>query len=92
MKTVSMKEFREQANRVVSDAEPVIVEKHGKPVGVYLPLKSSANKLRAYEAAQEMDRLLQEVSAKVGLTPDEYLDEIEAAVAEEKAREQGKLL
>lgn len=38
MKFASVREFRDQIAKLINEEEPVMLTRHGEPMGVYLPL------------------------------------------------------
>ncbi|MBI5419426.1 MAG: hypothetical protein HZA60_05000 [Deltaproteobacteria bacterium] len=42
MKTATVREFRDRATRFLKDEEPIIVTRHGKIVGFFLPATGGA--------------------------------------------------
>jgi antitoxin (DNA-binding transcriptional repressor) of toxin-antitoxin stability system len=79
MRNVGIKELKDQASAIVNTGETVIIEKYGRPVGMYVPLGDSnrGDKLRVYQLAENVQRLMGEIAAQNGLTPDALADEIE---------------
>lgn len=82
MRTVGVRELRNQIGSIVGAEEPVIIERYGHPVGVYLPLRP-ASKAEAQAAARNIERLMQEIAQENGMTPIELADEVERLAAEE---------
>jgi antitoxin (DNA-binding transcriptional repressor) of toxin-antitoxin stability system len=79
MRTVGIKELKDRASNIISEGETVIIEKYGRPVGMYVPLgeSSKVDKLRTYQFAENINRLMQEIAQKSGKTAEELADEIE---------------
>ena len=74
MRSVGVREFRDRATQLIASGETLVVEKHGKPVGFFVPIV--AKDRRAGVAA--LDRLgetVRGVLAKTGLTEDELVAE-----------------
>ena len=72
MKHVGVREFKDHAHALINAAEPLVIERHGQPVGVYLPLPSG-DKAAAAEAAARLDETLAAIQARLGLSEDELL-------------------
>lgn len=79
MRNVGIKELKNQASHIVNSGETVIIEKYGRPVGLYIPLGASprSDKMQAYQLAENVGRIMAEIAAQNGLTPDELADELE---------------
>ncbi len=85
MRNVGIKELKDQASNIVSAGEPVIIERYGRPVGMYVPLgqTNAGDKSSAYRHAENITRLLDEIARRNGLTPDELVDEVERLAQDE---------
>lgn len=88
MRNVGIKELKDQASSIVSAGEAVIIERYGRPVGMYVPLEQvgAGDKARAYQLASDIQRLMREIAERSGLTPDELADEVERLAVDEDRR------
>ncbi len=79
MRTVGIKELKDQASSIVSAGEAVVVERYGQPVGVYVPIGQEVgkDKLRAYQLADDLNRLLERIAQRSCMTQEQLADEIE---------------
>ena len=57
MKSVGIREFRDKASHYLASREVLAVKRHGKLVGLYIPVKESEDE----EVRQAIDRLRQTV-------------------------------
>lgn len=57
MKSVGIREFRDKASHYLASREALAVKRHGKLVGLYIPVKESEDE----EVRQVIDRLRQTV-------------------------------
>lgn len=73
MKTVGVREFRDHATRYLGGNEPVTIERRGERIGVYLPFREVKREQLA-QALDKLGRTVTELSAKMGLTEDEFAD------------------
>lgn len=88
MRNVGIKELKDQASAIVSGGEAVIIEKYGRPVGMYVPLgEGQGDKGKIYQLAENVQRLMAEIAAQNSLTPDALADELERLAAEPPAGE-----
>ncbi|GAA4012750.1 hypothetical protein GCM10022631_25610 [Deinococcus rubellus] len=78
MRSVGIKELKDQASAIVSGGEAVIIEKCGRPVGMYVPLgEGQGDKGKVYQLAENVQRLMAEIVAQNNLTPDALAGELE---------------
>lgn len=85
MRNVGIKELKDQASAIIGAGEAVIIEKYGRPVGMYVPLDGAqGDKGRVYQLAENVQRLMGELAAQNGLTPDGLADEIERLAADDE--------
>jgi antitoxin (DNA-binding transcriptional repressor) of toxin-antitoxin stability system len=70
MRSVGIREFRDQATRLIASGQPVAIERHGKLVGFYIPVKTRDvdEKKRALE---EFRQAVDAVLAESGMTEEE---------------------
>ena len=70
MKRVGVREFRDHATQYLAGDEVLLVERHGEPIGFYIPTGAS----RRESFAQALDRLeqtVQQVLTETGLSEEE---------------------
>jgi PHD/YefM family antitoxin component YafN of YafNO toxin-antitoxin module len=72
MRHVGVREFKDHANALINAAEPLVIERHGQPVGVYLPLPK-ADKAAAAEAAARLDQTVTAIRERLGMSEDEFV-------------------
>lgn len=61
MKSVGIREFRDKASHYLASKEVLAVKRHGKLVGLYIPVKESEDE----EVRRAIDRLGQTVEAVI---------------------------
>ena len=78
IRNVGIKELKDQASTIVNTGEAVIIERYGRPVGLYVPLGSqdAGDKACAYQLAENINRLMTQIAAQNGLTPEALADEL----------------
>lgn len=86
MKRVGVREFRDHAARYLTGDDVLAVERHGQPIGFYIPMRASrlsqseesAQALEwREESAQALERLeqaIQSALAQTGMSRDELAD------------------
>ncbi len=68
---VGVREFKARATALINEAKPLIIEKHGKPVGFYLPL-AQKDRAKAREAADRLEATIASILERTGMTRDEF--------------------
>lgn len=73
MKHVGVREFRDHATHYLSGDEILAIERHGVPVGYYLPAGTQSRKgsKEAKEARERLERTIQRVLDRTGYTEEE---------------------
>ena len=69
MKSVGVREFRDHATKYLAGPDPVAVNRHGKVIGFYVPLRRDEDEVRrdVAQLGQAVERVLDET----GMTEDE---------------------
>jgi antitoxin (DNA-binding transcriptional repressor) of toxin-antitoxin stability system len=73
MQHVGVREFKDKATSLLGSGETLVIERHGKPIGFYIPIEA---KDRAAGRAS-LDRLGETVKAildRTGMTEDELVE------------------
>ena len=74
MKRVGVREFRDHATRYLTGDEVLAIERHGAPIGFYIPIGASPDTHRTERFAQALERLertVQHVLTTTGLSEEE---------------------
>lgn len=87
MKDVGVREFRDHASSYLSGEEPLVVRRHGRVLGFYLPVKrkSDAQELRA--ALRELSGSLAELRRETGLSEEDLVEELVPKKREDQRHE-----
>lgn len=72
MKRVGIREFKEKATVLLAEAEAMVVERHGTPIGFYIPLPKK-DKAKAREAAERLQQTVDKVLEQTGMSEDELV-------------------
>jgi hypothetical protein len=73
MRHVGVREFRDKATIYLSGNEILMVEKHGQPIGYYIPApRASEEKIR--EDLEELAAAVKQALDETGMTEDELAD------------------
>lgn len=74
MRSVGVREFRDRATQLIASGETLVVEKHGEPVGFFVPIVAKDRRAGA-AALDRLGETVMNVLAKTGLTEDELVAE-----------------
>ncbi len=72
MKRVGIREFKDKATALIAEEKGLVIERHGKPVGFYIPLVKK-DKAQAKEAVEKLERTIEDVLERTGMTRDELV-------------------
>lgn len=75
MRRVGVREPKEKATALIAGEKAVVIEKHGKPVGFYLPL-ANKDKVEAKKAADWLEATIADILERTGMTEDEFVAEL----------------
>jgi hypothetical protein len=73
MKHIGVREFRDHATQYLAGGEALVVERHGVPIGFYLPAGTQSRKgsKEANEALDRLDRTVKGILERTGHTEEE---------------------
>jgi antitoxin (DNA-binding transcriptional repressor) of toxin-antitoxin stability system len=73
MKRVGIREFRDNATKYLAGNEALTIERHGEPIGMYIPTGAdrAARQARAAEAIARLEETVERTLAETGWTEDE---------------------
>ena len=75
MTHVGIREFKDKATTLLASGETLVVERHGKTVGFYIPIE--ANDRNTGQAALEhLENVINGILERTGMTEDELLNDI----------------
>jgi len=75
MRHVGVREFKDQATSMMSAGETLVIERHGKPIGFFVPVE--AKDRRAGRAALgRLGTAIEAVLTEAGLSEDELVGEL----------------
>ncbi|WP_420446582.1 type II toxin-antitoxin system Phd/YefM family antitoxin [Candidatus Poriferisodalis sp.] len=78
MKSVGIREFRDRATQLIASGETLVVERHGEPVGFFVPIVARDRRAGAV-ALDRLGETVRGVLAKTGLTEDDLVAEFTGA-------------
>ena len=68
-------DFRDHATKYLAGHQPLAVERHGKVIGLYFPVR--ADKDEARRALDRIESTVDELLARTGMTEQEFADALE---------------
>jgi antitoxin (DNA-binding transcriptional repressor) of toxin-antitoxin stability system len=75
VRSIGIREFRDQATQLMASGETLIVERHGEPIGFFVPIVAVDRK--AGDAALgRLGRVVDDVLEKTHLTEDQLVKEL----------------
>ncbi|HEV3321837.1 MAG TPA: hypothetical protein VG147_06540 [Solirubrobacteraceae bacterium] len=69
MKSVGVREFRDHATKYLAGPETVAVNRHGRVIGFYVPLKRDEDEVR--RAVAQLGQAVERVLDETGMSEDE---------------------
>ncbi len=71
---VGIREFKDKATTLLSSGETLIVERHGKTVGFYIPIKAKDHNT-GKAALEHLENIINGILERTGMTEDELLND-----------------
>lgn len=71
MKRVGVREFKDKVTSFISKEQGLVIEKHGKPVGFYVPLPKK-DRAEAEKSIQKLEHTLDAILSQKGLTREAF--------------------
>jgi hypothetical protein len=70
MRRVGVREFRDHATQYLAGQEVLAIERHGRPIGFYIPTEAGPQESFA-QALERLEQTVQRVLEETGLTEDQ---------------------
>lgn len=74
MRKVGVKEFRDNATKLLASGETMLIERHGHPVGYFIPVKTDKDNDAAKKALQRLEAAVNKLVQKTGTSEKELAD------------------
>ncbi len=75
MRSIGVREFRDQATTILAAGETLVIERRGEPIGFFVPI--TAKDRRAGRAALgRLGKLVADVMTRTGLDEDDLVHEV----------------
>ncbi|MEM9273915.1 MAG: hypothetical protein AAGA80_13245 [Cyanobacteria bacterium P01_F01_bin.143] len=81
MKSVGIREFRDQASKYLSNGETLAVKRHGKLVGFYIPVEQS-EEIEIEQALQKLNQTIEKAMAETGMDENALANAFDLSQAE----------
>lgn len=78
MRSVGVREFRDKATSMMSAGETLIIERHGKPIGFYVPI-TATDRREGRAALGRLGVLAERVLQTAGMDEEQMVTEMTAA-------------
>lgn len=75
MRSIGIREFRDQATQLMASGETLIVERHGEPIGFFVPIVA-IDRPAGEAALGRLGRIVDEVLERTQLTEDQLVKEL----------------
>jgi antitoxin (DNA-binding transcriptional repressor) of toxin-antitoxin stability system len=75
MKSVGVREFRDQATSMMGSGETLVIERHGQPIGFFVPVTAKDRKA-GRKVLGRLGAVVESVLETTALTEDELVDEV----------------
>lgn len=75
MKSVGVREFRDRATSMVGSGETLVIERHGEPIGFFVPITVEGSEGRSHSARTARE-LVEEVLEQSRIDEDDLVREV----------------
>ena len=75
MRSVGVREFRDQATSMMGSGETLVIERHGQPIGFYVPVTAKDRKSGS-KVLGRLGAAIEAILRRTELTEDELVEEI----------------
>lgn len=75
MRAVGVREFRDQATSMMAQGETLVIERHGEPIGFYVPIAATDRKA-GRKALGRLGAAVEGLLVTAGLDEDELVAEV----------------
>ena len=74
MQRVGVREFKDKASSLLGSGETLVIERHGKPIGFYIPIVAKDRKA-GRAALDRLGETIEDILAITGMTEEELVAE-----------------
>lgn len=76
MRSVGVREFRNQATSMMGSGETLVIERRGEPIGFFVPV-SAKDRQAGREALGRLGRVVEQVLAETGMGEEDLVRELD---------------
>ena len=76
MRSVGVRDFRDHATAMMNSGETLVVERHGRPIGFFVPI-AATDRRAGREALGRLGRVVERVLEESGLDEDQLVREVD---------------
>ncbi len=88
MKQVGVREFRDRATTYLSGTEPVAINKHGRVIGFYFPVKRDQERIN--RTLDQLGETVQGILEDTGMTEDELVEFLDPSLPMPELSDSGR--
>lgn len=74
MRRVGVREFKNEATAMMSSGETIVIERHGKPIGFFVPIETK-DRRAGRAAVRRFDRFMADLLARHGIDEEDFARE-----------------
>jgi antitoxin (DNA-binding transcriptional repressor) of toxin-antitoxin stability system len=78
MRSVGVREFRDQATTLMGAGETLVIERHGEPIGFFVPIVAKDRRV-GQDALGHLGELLDVLRTRTGLDEEQLIGEMTGA-------------
>jgi antitoxin (DNA-binding transcriptional repressor) of toxin-antitoxin stability system len=78
VRSVGVREFRDQATSIMAAGETLVIERHGEPIGFFVPIVAK-DRRAGREALGRLGGLVDDIVARTGLGEEDLVREVTRA-------------
>lgn len=75
MRSVGVREFRDQATTLIASGETIVIERHGEPIGFFVPI-TAKDRRQGRASLGRLGELVGDVLVRADLTEDEMVNDV----------------
>ena len=75
MRSVGVREFRDQATQLMSSGETLVIERHGEPIGFFVPI-AAIDRRAGHDALGRLGVAVDALLTSTGVDEDELIAEV----------------
>ncbi len=75
MRSVGVREFRDQASTMMAAGETLVIERHGQPIGFFVPVIAK-DRRAGREVLGQLGAALDTLTTTTGISEDDLVDEV----------------